>query len=161
MYIRAVTQSALLTLVAGIFLFAQAQTASPLLDISASAARRGASGSFLITLKPAPGTGIVALQWEMSLGPEVTVARGDISAGSAAESSQKFLTCAPRQRNYVCILAGGQKVVSAGAIAVVRYQVSAKAHPGVATVRVENAVGTAADSKEIRIAKADAHITVE
>ena len=55
----------------------------------------------------------------------------DIIAGSAAESGQKALTCravgdakeAGKSAVYACILAGGQKPIPNGPIAIVRYRV--------------------------------------
>jgi hypothetical protein len=158
---RISTRLALLVLLAGASLPAFAQGPNPLLEISASTARRGASGSFLITLKPAAAGGIVALQWQLTVGAGVTVDIGDIMAGSAAESAQKSLTCAARERAYVCILAGGQKNLPAGTIAVIRYKVSAQARVGAATVRIEHAVGTSADTKRVEIGSAEAAITIQ
>jgi len=158
---RISTRLALLVLLAGAFLPTFAQGANPSLEISASTARRGASGSFLITLKPPVGGGVVALQWQLSVGAGVTIDTGDIMAGSAAESAQKSLTCAARERAYVCILAGGQKSLPAGTIAVVRYKVGAQAHVGAVTVRIERAVGTSADAKRVEIGSAEAAITIQ
>jgi hypothetical protein len=111
-------------------------------------------------LKPG-GTGLVALQWELSAGPGITLETGDIMAGSAAESSQKTITCTARQTKFVCILAGGQKTLPAGTITVVRYKVSARAHAGIVDVRIENATAVSADLKRIDIGSAKAAITVE
>jgi hypothetical protein len=152
---------ALVALLAGAALPVHAQAPNLLLEISASTARRGASGSFLISLKPPAGSSIVALQWQLTVGAGVTIDMGDIMAGSAAESGQKSLTCAARDKAYVCILAGGQKSLPSGTIAVIRYKVGAQAHAGTATVRIEHAVGTSADSKMVEIGNAEAAITIQ
>ena len=158
---RISTRLALLVLLTGAPLLTFAQGPNPLLEISASTARRGASGSFLITFKPAAAGGIVALQWQLTVGAGVTIDVGDIMVGSAAESAQKSLTCAARERGYACILAGVQKSLPAGTIAVVRYKVGAQAHVGAATVRIEHAVGTSADAKTVEIGSAEAAITIQ
>jgi hypothetical protein len=92
---------------------------------------RGASGSLLLTLESPQGKALSALQWEFTFPQNVVVDLADINAGSAAESAQKALTCMGAEQLkdtgkgsvYVCILAGGQKPIPNGPIAVVRYRV--------------------------------------
>ena len=74
----------------------------------------------------------LALQWEFTFPPNVSVDMADIAAGSAAESGQKSLTCRAvvdrgkkqgKASCTACILAGGQKPIPNGPIALVRYRV--------------------------------------
>ncbi len=149
-------------MVFGALIAVQAQASHSLLEITASSARRGASGSFLIVLKPAAvAAGLVALQLELSVGTGITIETGDIMAGSAAESAQKKITCAARQAQFMCILAGDKKTLPAGTIMVVRYKASPRAHPGAVEVRITNATGTSADSKPLDVGNAKAAITIE
>src|SRR5262249_31115519 len=96
--------------------------------------------SFRIMLVSPTGKEPVGLQWKLWLPEGVTIAPADIVAGSAAESAQKLLTCSPVRNQketekgsvIACILAGGQKVIANGPIAVAK----CKTQKQEATVRV-------------------------
>lgn len=133
----------------------------PVLTISPSSAKRGFSGTFLISLEPPSGAGLVALQWTLSAGPGVSIDVADIAAGSAAEATQKTLSCAPKGAKFGCLLAGGQKSLPAGTIAVVRYTAGAQAKTGPVAVHIEAAAGTSADSKNIEIGNATGSISIQ
>src|SRR6476661_2795455 len=87
------------------------------LSIPPSLVTRGSSGSLLLILDSPAGKAPVALQWQFTFPPSVSVDPAEIVAGSAAESGQKSLTCralgnakdAAKSAVYACILAGGQK----------------------------------------------------
>ena len=105
---------------------------------------RGGSGSLLLTIESPEGKAPLALQWEFTFPPNVAVDLADIAAGSAAESAQKTLTCRAVARTkdgaqgsvYGCILAGGQKPLPSGPIAVVRYRVPTEIRQIAEKVRV-------------------------
>jgi hypothetical protein len=139
-------------ILAGAMAVVPAQTPNSVLEIKTSPTGRGGSGSFLITLKPRTGMAVVALQWELTAGPGIAIESRDIIAGSAAESSEKSITCVAKQPKFVCILAGGQKSLHEGTIAIVRYKIGAQAHGGAPIVR---------DLKKIEIGSAQATIPVE
>src|SRR5260370_15535866 len=92
------------------------------LSIPPSLVARGSSGSLLLILDSPPGKAPVALQWEFTFPPNVSVDLADIAAGSAAESGEKSLTCravgdakeAGKSAVYGCVLAGGQKPIPNG-----------------------------------------------
>ena len=139
------------------------------LSIPPSTVTRGASGSLLLTLESPPGKAPAALQWEFTFPPNVVVDLADIAAGSSAESAQKALTCRSIEKTkdagqgsvYGCILAGGQKPIPNGPVAVVRYRVPLEIRQIAEKVRVGKAIGATADLKRVEFEGAQAVITVK
>src|SRR5262249_13534590 len=120
----------------------------------------GRSASFLLGLNSPQGKEPLALQWDLTIPAGITVNREDILAGSAAESAQKTLACAalPQQHAvFRCLVAGGQKPLPNGTIAVVKFQ-RQSTHEAPAPVRISNAKGVGADLKEIKIPDAEASV---
>jgi hypothetical protein len=61
----------------------------------------------------------------------------------------------------MCIVAGGLKPIPNGPVAVVTYTVTKGARLGVATIRIDHALGAASDAKKIEIDEANGPIKVE
>src|SRR5947208_4400589 len=83
--------------------------------------------SFQIMIVSPASKSLSALQWRISISGNLTVSGERITAGSAAGSVQKFITCAavkgqdnPRN-GVVCVLVGGTLPIPNGPIAVVRF----------------------------------------
>lgn len=139
------------------------------LSIPPSLVTRGSSGSLLLILDSPEGKAPVALQWQFTFPPSVSVDAADIVAGSAAESAQKALTCravgdakeAAKSALYACILAGGQKPIPNGPIALVRYRVPKEIRQITEKVRVGKAIGATADLKANEIGTAEAAIVLK
>ena len=136
--------------------------------IPPSMVARGGSGSLLLMLQSPEGKAPLALQWEFTFPPNVAVDVADIVAGSAAETSQKALACRAvkvkdgvQGSTFGCILAGGQKPLPNGPIAIVRYQVPTEVRQITAKVRVAKALGVTADLKSVELAPTQATITVK
>ena len=98
----------------------------------------------------------VALQWEIDFpAGQLTVAGKGPMAGKAANDSGKSLTCidrwkkAPQIYSYTCILAGGQKPIANGPVAVIEFKEVAKVSRRKADVRVENIRSVTADLKKM------------
>jgi hypothetical protein len=152
-----------------IFVLASAGVWAQTLLIPPSMVTRGGSGSLLLTLESPQGKApLLALQWEFTFPPNVAVDVADIVAGSAAESAQKTLTCRPLKTKdggpgsvYGCILAGGQKALPNGPMAVVRYRVPPEIRQIAERVRVAKALGVTADLKSVELASTQAAITVK
>lgn len=152
-----------------IFILASASAWAQTLLIPPSMVPRGGSGSLLLTLESPAGKAPLALQWEFTFPPNVAVDLADIVAGSAAESAQKALTCRAVARTkdggqgsvYGCILAGGQKPLANGPIAIVRYRVPPEIRQIAEKVRVGKAIGVTADLKSVELASTQAAITVK
>jgi hypothetical protein len=121
-----------------------------------------------VALDSPTGKAPVALQWEISVPPAIAIGMADITIGKAAESAGKSLTCAPRtakpplQRRtaYACILAGGQKPISNGPIAEVRYRAQWDVKGSPIRVVIEKILGVSADLKRIPIPNVDAIIKI-
>ena len=134
-----------------------------------SVVTHGASGTFLLTLQSPSGRAPLALQWEFTFPQNVTVDLADIVAGSAAESAEKSLTCRAFEKTkdpapgsvYGCILAGGEKRIPNGPVAIVRYRVPAEIRQIASKVQVRKAVGATADLKRIEIEGVQAAIIVK
>jgi hypothetical protein len=151
-----------------VFILASAGAWAQSLLIPPSMVARGGSGSLLLTLVSPEGKAPLALQWEFTFPPSVAVDAADIVSGSAAESAQKALTCrAVRSKDrvqgslYGCILAGGQKPIPNGPIAIVRYQVPPEVRQITEKVRVGKAIGVTADLKSVELESTQAAITVK
>lgn len=136
------------------------------LQVSQAAAARGEAGSFLIKLASPKGKELVALQWEISAPPEITIDSVNMVAGSAAEGAQKSITCASVQKpdrggqRFACILAGGQKAMGDGPVAVVRYNIRHGTGAGRVVVRIDKAMGVTGDLTQVNIASVDSPLTI-
>jgi hypothetical protein len=137
------------------------------LSIPASTVTHGASAVLRLTLNSPPGKAPVALQWELTIPPNVAVDVADITVGSAMESAQKALSCrlVERARDpgtvYACVLAGGQKPIPNGPVAAVRYRVPVEIRHIAEKVRVGKVVGSTLDLKKLDLEGAEATITVK
>jgi hypothetical protein len=137
------------------------------LQISQSAARRGESGSFLMTLHAPKGMDIAGMQWELSAEPDVTIDPADIVIGSSGEAAGKTLACsaAPKRPgkppSLLCLLAGGPKKLSDGPVAIVRYRVGRQAHVGTAAVHADKIVIVATDLKTVDVGRVDGLVAIQ
>jgi hypothetical protein len=151
-----------------VFILVSAGAWAQTLLIPPSRVARGGSGSLLLTLESPAGTAPLALQWEFTFPPNVVVDAPDIVAGSAAGASQKALACRSVKTKdsgqgsvYVCILAGGEKAIPNGPVALVRYRVPPETRQIAEKVRVAKALGVTADLKSVELASTQAAITVK
>jgi hypothetical protein len=139
------------------------------LSIPPSLTARGSSGSLLLILDSPPGKAPAALQWQFTFPPNVSVDMPDIIAGSAAESGQKALTCrlvgdakeTGKSAVCACIVAGGQKAIPNGPIAIVRYRVPREIRQIPEKVRAGKVVGVTADLRSIEIPDAQGAIVLK
>ena len=134
-------------------------------SLSTISSQDGSSGSILLKLDSPSGKAPVALQWNFSLPPCVTVEPSDLNAGSAAESADKTLTCAASNPKppgggtiYRCILYGGEKPISNGTVATVLYRVAKNSARSSDKISARNVLGVSADTKPIPMA--DVEITL-
>lgn len=136
------------------------------LQVSPVVAARGEAGSFLIKLASPKGKDLVALQWEISAPPEITIDPGNIVAGSVAEGAQKSITCVSVQKQnrgdqrYACILAGGKKAMGDGPVAVVRYNIHHGTGARTVVVRIEKVLGVTGDLTKVDIGSVDGTLTI-
>jgi hypothetical protein len=136
------------------------------LHIPPSAASQQLSGSFLVILTSPAGRSPLALQWKMLVPGDVLINLKDVAPGSAAESAQKSITCAAgknlqgKEPSYSCIVAGGQKTISNGPVAVVRYKLNEKTRARTFDIKIEDALGVSANLKKTDIAAVTGVITI-
>ena len=138
------------------------------LTILPSTAAQGRAGAFMIRLNSPDDQSPVALQWELLIPPGIVAGKGDILAGSAAESAEKRITCAEKKGEanakpsvFACILAGGQKRIPNGTIAVIQYRVPTSIPAGVYRPEINGALGISAQLQKMVLPKAEGAITVE
>ena len=125
-------------------------------------------GVFSVAIDSPSGKAPVALQWEFWVPPVIVIRIADITAGKAAESAGKSLTCAirrnklPMERRIMiaCILAGGTDPIPNGPIAVVRYHAQWDTEGAQIRVAVENILGVSVDLKAIPIPNVDEIIDI-
>ncbi|HEX3879134.1 MAG TPA: hypothetical protein VHW24_19255 [Bryobacteraceae bacterium] len=99
--------------------------------------------------------------------PAVEVTARDLTAGPAAEGAAKSITCAKTDNKsdvagavrFACILAGGQKPIASGELAVVHFRLKQDVQGAPIRVAVEKVFATAADLKRIPISNVDAIIS--
>jgi hypothetical protein len=125
-----------------VFVTARAQT----LEVMPAAVDRGAANIFRILLKPRAEQPIAALQWDLVYQEGLRIEPSGVVSGSAAETAEKLLTCAARpaqgvSRRLTCILAGGVQPLTAGAIAIVRFEAPASTPAGKMNVELERVTG--------------------
>src|SRR5262245_35018489 len=152
-----------------VLLLAFTSLRAQILLLPPSVVTHGASATLLLTLQSPPGKAPSALQWEVTFPEEVAVDLEDIIAGSAAQSGEKLLTCRAFEKTkdaapgsvYGCILAGGEKPIPNGPVAIVRYRVPAEIRRIAGKVRVGKAIGVTANLKKIEIEDVQAAIVVK
>ena len=153
----------------GVVLLLAVSLKAQVLLLPPSVVRHGASGTLLLTLQSPPGKAPLALQWEITFPQNVAVDLEDMVAGSAAQSAEKLLTCRAFEKTkeaaegsvYGCILAGGEKPIPNGPVAIVRYRVPSEIRQISGKVRVGKALGVTADIKKIEIEGVQAAIVVK
>jgi len=85
-------------------------------------------------------------------GPEV---------GGLAKESGKSLTCTLRQSYaYICILAGGQKPIGNGRIAIFRFKIRAGARTGTAAIRIDQVEAATVDLQSLKFVGSEGHVEV-
>ena len=130
----------------------------------------GAPGEYVnvaIAWQPPAARAAVALQWQLEIpsGPLVPL-KGRIGREMlSVKDAGKSLTCAvagstAAQQLVSCVLAGGQKAIPTGTIAVLPLRISESAQPADLPIRLAHGLGVSADLKPIPIDPAETKITV-
>jgi hypothetical protein len=123
---------------------------------------------FAVQLESPQGKAPTALQWELAIPPVLEVAPADITAGKAAESAGKSVSCAAKPGKtstaeplrFACILAGGVKPIDNGVVASVRYRVRTATDGAPIRVGIENILAVFLDLREFKLPNIDAVIRV-
>jgi energy-converting hydrogenase Eha subunit A len=136
------------------------------LQLSSAAASRGTSLVIEISLKSPQGKEPAALQWEATIPTaELNLIDKEIAIGPAAKDAGKSVVCAVKGKTdkaltSVCILAGGQRQIQNGVIAVLMLKVPLNAPIGPARIRVERAIAVSKDVIELPIKPIDTVVSV-
>jgi len=134
--------------------------------VSSGSAAPGEKIAIEIALDSVSGKEPTAMQWEASFPDEALKLDGTGPvAGAAAQAAGKSLTCAPKKASpglskWVCILAGGQKPIGNGVVAVLRFKVDAHTHAGSRPVVVDNLLAVSAALKKVPIPRAEGAVRV-
>jgi hypothetical protein len=104
----------------------------------------------------------IALKWEVVFPAQLMeMEAGAPQIGSAAKDSGKTLECtARRPYAYVCIVSGGQKPIGDGPVAIYHFQIRATAKAGTASLKIQEAESTTADSKKWLLNNTEAIIVI-
>jgi hypothetical protein len=138
------------------------------LQLSAATAAPGEWVAIEIALKSTPGKDILALQWEV----EIPARQLDLAneramrAVIAVQDAGKSLACAvpketPAARTLRCILAGGQKPIPDGKVALLSLKILENAQPGPIRIRLQNAVAVSRDLEHVRFEPVETTVTVQ
>jgi hypothetical protein len=135
------------------------------LEISPVTVERGSANIFRIVLKPHPEKPIAALQLDLVYGEGLRIEPSGVIPGAASETVGKSATCARKASDGVnnrlaCILAGGVQALSAGVIAIVRFEAAKDTPKGERTVDLEKIVGVSTKLEPIPLANTKALITI-
>jgi hypothetical protein len=134
--------------------------------VSSVSAAPGEKIAVEIALDSPSGKEPVALQWEAGFaGEDLKLDGSGPVAGAAAQAAGKSLTCAPKKTGrgpskWVCILAGGQKPIGNGVVAVLRFEVQAHAQAGSQPVILDDVLGVTAALKKVPIPRAEGGVRV-
>ena len=137
------------------------------LRVSPLVLSRGKTGSVSIKLSSPAGREPAALQWDLVFPvAQVHVQDGNWSPGSAAHAAGKRLMCVKRLSTkpdtyaYKCMLAGGEKTIRDGVVAVVKIDIPETALSGPAVLRLENVLGASFGAVRLEMKPAQGTVTI-
>ncbi len=115
-----------------------------------------------VSLNSPAGKQPVALQWETVFPAGLLELEGSgAEAGPAAKDSGKSVTCAARKAySVVCVLAGGQKPIPNGTIAIFHFEIRADARAGTSAFTIQGAEAATVDVQEIPLKNAEGALTI-
>lgn len=136
-------------------------------QLSSVPASRGGSVTIELRLASPAGKELVALQWETRFpNSYLTLDQAGPVMGDAAKAAGKLLRCAARgekkspNSSYLCILAGGQKPIANGTLAILSFRISPKARTGAYPVTADSILAVSKDTKPITLPPAQGTITI-
>lgn len=108
-----------------------------------------------------------ALEWETNIPSRQLEMESErmTRATLVAKDAGKSLACSLARRNAEiqllrCVLAGGQKPIPSGTIALLTFRIPEGTRPGTARIRLQRILGVTHDLKEIPMDPAEAEITI-
>lgn len=135
------------------------------LEVTPAAVDRGSANIFRIVLKPSAEKPIAALQWDLVYRDGLRIEPSGVVAGSASEAAGKSVTCATKpsdgaNHRLVCIIAGGVQALSAGVIAIVRFEAAKDTPAGKMNVALEKVMGVSPSVESIPMEGTRISITI-
>lgn len=104
----------------------------------------------------------VSLQWEVLFPAGLMEMQGNApEISSASKDSGKTVQCTARTSYaYVCNVSGGKKRIPDGLVATYHFKVRVTAKPGTASLKIEKAESTTADSKKFQLNDTQAIVVI-
>jgi hypothetical protein len=135
------------------------------LQVAPVIVERGSANILRLTLKPEPRQPVTALQWDIVYPQGLKIEAGGLAAGSAAESTDKVLTCGRKpvegtNHRLTCILAGGWKPLPQGVIAIIRLEASRDAPKGNLTVGMTRVSGVSPALQYVPVQSTQTAVTI-
>ena len=134
------------------------------LEVTPASVDRGSANIIRVVFKPSAEHPVTALQWEMVPRGGLRIEPSGVVLGTAAEAAGKKVTCARRpaegnDRRLRCIMAGGTEPISAGVIAIMKFEAGNTA-AGKFDITFEKIVGVSPSAQPVPIQDMKASITV-
>jgi hypothetical protein len=138
---------------------------SQTLEITPAAVDRGSANIMRIVLKPSAETPIVDLQWDLVYPENLRIEPSGVVPGAATEATGKTVTCAVMQPagaklRLKCILAGGVQPLSAGVIAIIRFEAGIHTPAAKLDVGLEKVIGVSPSVRSVPMKPVTASIIV-
>ncbi len=153
------------TLLALVLLASSRTLAAQSLSLSGAAATRGEEVALELSVDSPTGKEPLALQWDFSIPATLVMVSCAMPPGSEAERVGKTLKCAAAGKGEGttesrCILAGGDKPIPNGPVAMVRLKISKEASAGAMRIRVGQGTAVSRDLKQVPLGPVEATVTV-
>jgi hypothetical protein len=134
--------------------------------VSSGTASPGRKITIEIVLDSPAGKEPLAMQWEVAFPDRALMLEANgPTAGAAAQAAGKNLTCIARKKppgvsTWACVLAGGQKGIGNGPLAMLRFEVRPNAATGSELIVVDKILGVSAAVKKVPLARAEGAVKV-
>jgi len=136
------------------------------LRLSSASASRGNQVILELSMESPAGKEPLALQWDTRIPvARLTLADDRFLLGATAQEAGKSLNCAVKEKTaetYTlrCILAGGQKPIPNGTIAMLKLKIAKNAPIGAAPIRVDQGTAVSKDLKQVPLDAVEAVVAI-
>jgi hypothetical protein len=136
------------------------------LHLSSASAERGDLVAIELSLESPAGKEPLALQWEIGIPvARMSLLDGKLLLRPTAEEAGKSLNCAVKEKTaetqtLKCILAGGQKPIPNGTIAMLKLRIAKNAPTGSARIRVQQGIAVSKDLKPVSLDAVETVVTI-
>lgn len=132
------------------------------LRVSSAAGAPGDQVSIELSIESPPGRELAALEWKVVVPAQLLELVGDgPETGRAAADSGKLVRCSTQKRYlYSCVLAGSQKPIGSGPVAVFHFKIHTDVQPRTTALRMENVEALTVDRRPAILNSAEATVTI-